>query len=245
MPRAPFLRAPFLRTLAASLRRYADISEVPTERAAAAHILKAVHHNRCPCCQGPRVRLVDDRRIYCRDCARVRSLTATTPLRGTRISLRRWLAALWHVHVDSETLSARAFSRRYDLREMTAWALLHRARDALPLVATQDVGAVDQVLGRRSPDNVAFVSLVDHGGILLAERVKPAEVPLDRPPPSPHTAMWLMRLRMWIADIYRGVQVRWLDNYLSEFIWRIGRPDGLPILERLHRHGLLGPRRPV
>lgn len=91
---------------------------------AARFTLELTRGDRCPRC-GAGACVVDRRSARC-DVGHRFSITAGTPLQRTKVRLSHWVLAVWHLHVDLEPLSARAFSRRYRLRHATAWALMHR-----------------------------------------------------------------------------------------------------------------------
>ena len=222
-------RNDLLRALARSLAPIRDFSAaIPDAEAAARLFLDVIHHGRCPTCGSPDVHLTTERELTCAACRRRGSLTSTTPLCGTRLPLRLWLAAVWHVFVDTETLSARAFSRRYQLRVQTAWQLLHQVRDAIPYARPREGGMTAQLLGRQSAANTAFVTLAhDDEGLtaVLAEEAAPSPTT-----PAPFLALWLGRLRAWICDVFRGVSRRHLPRYLAELVARYRRvssPDAL------------------
>lgn len=215
-------RHDLLRALARHLTPLRDFSAaVPDDATAAAAFLCAIHRDRCPACESPSIKLAGPREIRCASCRRRRSLTATTPLRGTRISLRHWLAAVWHVLVDTEAISARAFARRHGLRAQTAWQLLHDVRAAIPYVRPRTPGATAQILGRQSPANTAFVNLACDGGELTAVMANDGVPQLE--PIEPAVSLWLGRLRAWLCDVYRGVSRRYLSLYLAELTSRYGR----------------------
>ena len=215
-----------LRALAQALSPTRDFSAaIPNDDAAARLFLHAIHQGRCPTCHALDVPLASPREVDCQACGR-RSLTRTTSLRGTRLPLRIWLAAVWHVFVDTETLPARAFGRRYQLRAQTAWRLLHDVRDAIPYPRPREAGMTVQLLGRQSPTNTAFVTLAhDDTGLcaVLAEESPPSTSPCP-----PVLALWLGRLRAWICDVFRGVSRRYLPRYLAELVARFRRVSAQP-----------------
>ena len=217
-------RNDLLRALAGSLAAFRDFTAaIPDDLAAARLFLETIHGSRCPAC-GASVCLASERELSCGSCRRRRSLTSTTPLRGTRLPLRLWLAAVWHVFVDTETISARAFGRRYQLRAQTAWQLLHHVRDAIPYPRPRTAGMTVQLLGRQSPANAAFVTLAHDDDGLTA--VPADESTPSRDAPAPCLALWLGRVRAWICDVFRGVSRRHLPRYLAEIVARHRRVSG-------------------
>jgi hypothetical protein len=128
---------------------------------------------------------------------------------------------VWHIHVDTEPISAAAFARRFGVGERAALRWFHEARAALVFAAVTTTTAVAQVLGRASRANAEWVALaVDDHGLTLS---RAADAPPALDAPSPAAALWLGRLRAWIADVFRGVTRRWLDRYLAEFAHRYRR----------------------
>lgn len=217
-------RNQLFRDLAHSLNDVEDFTlAFPTDEAAAKHFFDVAHNNRCPLCASEETRLVGPRHIACDSCRRVRSLTASTPLRNTKLSLRLCLAAVWHVLVDTDNCTARGFGRRYDLRPMTAWYLFHKVRAAAPYPAPGEGGVTGQVLGRHSPRNTAFVTIATEGDHLTATLAGECEE--GKRPAQPHISLWLGRLRAWIGGIFRGVKREYLPSYLGEFIHRYGRKN--------------------
>jgi hypothetical protein len=202
----------------AHLRTPARLFDAETARRI---FFRAVHRRSCPRC-GARARRVA-RDIHCPACRARTSLTATTPFARSHLSLAIRLAAIWHIHVDSETLSARAFSRRYAIRYESALRLLHEARAALPAASPTRAAARVQLLGRNG-GSVVDVALAVEGAGLRACRAE------DAPPvggPARVDAVWLGRLRAWVADHFRGVTSAYLENYLAEFCARFGRVAAL------------------
>ena len=217
----PSPRNDLLRALAQALAPIQDFpAAIPDDEAAARAFLHAIHHDRCPACQAPGVRVATAREVDCAACRR-RSLTCDTPLHGTRLPLRIWLAAVWHVFLDTETLSARAFGRRYQLRAQTAWRLLHEVRDAIPYPRPRDAGMTVQLLGRQSANNVAFVALSEGADGLCAVVAEESTPSTSSPPPV--LALWLGQLRAWMCQVFRGVTRRYLPRYLAELVARFRR----------------------
>jgi hypothetical protein len=149
------------------------------------------------------------------------SLTSDTPWRRTHLDVTTRIAALFHVHVATDAISAASFARAKAIRYGTALRLLHEARAALDPLASTRRGATTQVLGRESAANRAFVFLDVRGGALRARVVPRAR--RGPPPESADASLWLGRLRAWLADVYRGVTRRWLPHYLDEYAARFGR----------------------
>ncbi|HZD72170.1 MAG TPA: IS1595 family transposase, partial [Actinomycetes bacterium] len=72
------------------------------------------------------------RRLVCRSCGHVTTVTAGTLFQGTRVPLRQWLAAAWHVSTAEGGVSARRLQRALGVGSYeTAWTMLHRLRRAM------------------------------------------------------------------------------------------------------------------
>lgn len=215
-------RDDYIRALAKPLAAISDFSAAfPSEREAAAFFYAHIHGEACPACGTDAPFDLAEGRVECPCCTRPASLRSTTPWRGGRLPFRMWLAAVWHVHVADQTITARSFSRRYGLRLATAWDLLHAARDALPFFAPQAQGATGRVLGNCSPGNTAFVTIADDGTGLTAVLAEDGSYPPT--PVAPQAAWWLGLLRAWLVEVFRGVTRKHLERYLAEFAARAAR----------------------
>jgi len=185
--------------------------------AAARVYLRVAHGGRCPRCRG-QARAVDGRSGRCTR-GHAFSLTRGTPLQRTKISLPHWLAAVWHLHVDREAISAKTFSVRHTLRHVTAWSLLHRVRRAFIAATPRERGAAAPVAHRI---NARVVSASrDQGALVLVDVVL-----VGRPGGRSHareSSLFLGRLRATLTHVYCGVRDRYLALYLAEFAARFGR----------------------
>ncbi len=88
---------------------------------------------RCPRCgHGKSHRLSQRALEQCAGCRYQASLTAGTPLHGTRVPLRTWFLAIFFVARHKKGISALQFQRDTGLGSYkTAWTLLHKVRSAL------------------------------------------------------------------------------------------------------------------
>lgn len=189
--------------------------QVPDEAAARRLFFAAAFpHCRCPCCGAPDLRHQDGN-IRCDACHLSCSLTAKTPLRNTKLSLRLWLAATWHLHVAPSTIPSRSFAHQYELRAMTAWELLAKVRAAFPRLAPRRQAAVRQTLGRQSRHNEGHVGVgTDHGGITA--------LPVGDAPPqaggrTPQDRLHAGHLHAWTVNAFRGVRREHHWRYLAEW----------------------------
>lgn len=202
----------------------------PTSDEARAAFLAVAHDGICPACRAPDPRVHGRQRVFCPTCCTTTSLTARTPWHGVHVDVALRVLAIWHVHVDPETMTADGFARRHRLASSTAWRLFRDARSALVHACVQTSSARTQVLGRTSARNTAHVAIGLDEGELTASLAEDAPPVPDRP--APLAAWWLGRLRAWIVDVFRGVTRRYLELYLAEFAarWRrVARVDlGFP-----------------
>lgn len=88
---------------------------------------------RCPRCQGSQAHRLRKRGLWqCSACRYQASLTAGTPLHGTRVPLRTWFLAMFFVARHKKGISALQLQRDTGLGSYkTAWTLLHKVRSAL------------------------------------------------------------------------------------------------------------------
>jgi hypothetical protein len=206
-------------------RRLAPARTAPTSAEAARVFFAAAHDARCPRCGAAGAVVIHERTTFCRTCRRRTSLTASTPFARTKLPLHVHVAAIWHIHVDTETTSAAAFGRRYRIRSTTALTLLHAARRALIHRAITTRAVCAQILGRTSARNTAHVAVaVDDDGALCAAHAHDA--PRVPGAPSLQAARELGRLHAWITTVFRGVTRRYLDRYLAEHADRVARGFG-------------------
>jgi transposase-like protein len=70
------------------------------------------------------------------------SLTAGTRLQGSKVPVRIWLAACWHLTQTKTGISATAFASMYGLPYNSTWLLFHKIRSAM------DQAGKDRLSGR-------------------------------------------------------------------------------------------------
>jgi transposase-like protein len=110
---------------------------------------------RCPRCKSRKAHRLRERALWqCAGCRYQASLTAGTPLHGTRIPLRTWFLAMFFVARHKKGISALQLQRDTGIGSYkTAWLLLHKVRSTLgwnpwkPL--SGDVEADETYAGRR------------------------------------------------------------------------------------------------
>jgi len=73
--------------------------------------------------------------MHCKACGRQTSITAGTPLHGTRKSLREWFQAMFLVATQKTGTSAANLQRQIGLKSYeTAWTWLHKLRGCMRLI---------------------------------------------------------------------------------------------------------------
>lgn len=171
----------------------------------------------------------------CRVCGLRIGLTAQTPLHGTHLPIRIWLAALWWLTCTPTGIAARRFHRVYGLGSVgSAWRLLHRVRRIVHLDSDPSVLRLDhttraavQVLGRRRPDHAATVGIsasASELSVVVTEVYDDAITSLGGEH-EPRTGRLLLEsFRTWIAGTFHGVSRNYLHLYALEFFARLQRP---------------------
>jgi transposase-like protein len=130
----------------------------------------------CPICGERRHSAIRSRQLFqCSACRRQTSLTAGTIFAATKVPLRTWFRALYHVTQTKQGISSIELARRLGVTQSTAWTIKHKLgqvmleRDA----ETQLTGRVeldDAYLGgersggkrgRGSPGKTPFLAAVE------------------------------------------------------------------------------------
>ena len=84
----------------------------------------------CPKCGAMRLRR-HAATWWCPDCRRSVTVTVGTLLEHTRIPLRTWMGACWHLTSTKVGVSAMSLEHLMDIDYMTAWSMLHKLRAAM------------------------------------------------------------------------------------------------------------------
>src|SRR5512140_1266838 len=86
----------------------------------------------CPECGGRRHSLVKTRALYqCTTCRRQTSLTAGTIFAATKLSLRSWFRALYHLTQSKQGISSLELGRRLGVTQSTAWTVKHKLKQVM------------------------------------------------------------------------------------------------------------------
>jgi transposase-like protein len=85
----------------------------------------------CPFCEVIELAAAGRGRWWCSACRRHVTLTAGTVMQGTRVPLRTWLAACWHMTQSKPGISATSISAMYGVPYNSAWTLLQKIRSGM------------------------------------------------------------------------------------------------------------------
>ena len=86
----------------------------------------------CPHCHGQEFWETKRGQFRCNQCDFQASVTAGTIFQDSKISLRIWFRAIWHIVSQKQGISAKGLQRVLGLtRYETAWILLHKLRKAM------------------------------------------------------------------------------------------------------------------
>jgi transposase-like protein len=81
----------------------------------------------CPHCAATKYCVVGPRRLFqCARCRRQTSATAGTIFAATKLPLKTWFRAIYHLTQSKGGISSLELSRRLGVRQTTAWALSHK-----------------------------------------------------------------------------------------------------------------------
>ena len=112
---------------------YELFEAIPDEQAAIDHFtaIHWKHGEHCPYCGSVRLFHFSDKRTHkCADCRRRFSIKVGTVFEGTKIPLRKWLAAIWLITSNRKGIASTQLARDIAVTQKTAWFMLHRLRHA-------------------------------------------------------------------------------------------------------------------
>jgi transposase-like protein len=85
----------------------------------------------CPHCGSTRVMHFKDKRTHkCGDCRKRFSITVGTVFGDTKLSLRKWFAAIWLITNHPKGIASTQLAKELRITQKSAWFVLHRLRYA-------------------------------------------------------------------------------------------------------------------
>lgn len=136
---------------------------------------------RCEQCGCTEVWELSNGRFECSACGYQTSVTAGTPLQGTRKPLRLWFRAIWEVVARKNGISAKDLQRLMGFGSYrTAWVWLHKLRRCMVRPARERldgtiqiddayVGGLDQRPGRPNGNKAVILVATEAGGRVRLE----------------------------------------------------------------------------
>ena len=106
---------------------------IPDEDAAIAHLTKVRWTDSafCPHCGSTKVYHFGDNRTHkCGDCRQRFSIKVGTIFEGSKVSLRKWLMAIWLLTSHKKGIASTQLAKDIAVTQKTAWFMLHRLRAA-------------------------------------------------------------------------------------------------------------------
>lgn len=142
---------------------------------------------RCGKCDHQRVYALSSGLWECSACGHQTSLTAGTPMEGTRKDLRVWFRAMWEVVSRKNGISAKDLQRVMGFGSYkTAWSWLHKIRRCLVNPESEPLRGSVQMdegyLGGRRKGDQRGLSPDDKAVILVAAEVADGRVRLEHAP---------------------------------------------------------------
>jgi len=161
---------------------------------------------RCPRCGHEHIsRLRNQHKFECAKCEYQFSVTAGTIFHGTRVSLRKWLVAVYLLVESKKGISAKQIERTIGVSYPTAWYMMHRVRSAMKPDASEDglfgalemdetyVGGKERGIGPGRPGKrskkTAVLGIIERNG-----RIRCKAVPNISADEIEDFAAWAMRL---------------------------------------------------
>jgi transposase-like protein len=143
----------------------------------------------CPACGGKKAWAVQRSRWMCASCNHQATVTAGTVFQDTRLPLRLWCRAIWHVTSQKNGASALGLQRVLGLGSyQTAWTVLHKLRRAMvrpgrdklsgsvEVDETQVGGVTPGQKGRGIPSKALVIIAAEEDGAGIG-RIRMARVP--------------------------------------------------------------------
>lgn len=135
-----------------------------------------------------------DNKYRCKNTGKYFNVKTNTLFDSTKVSLRKWFAAIWLVTCHKRGVSSLQLSRDIGVTQKTAWFMLHRIRKAFGMSSddsqqVQDEVEIDETFvggknknrhtdkkvekcqGRSFKDKVPVFGMIERGGLLIAKVV--------------------------------------------------------------------------
>jgi transposase-like protein len=169
---------------------YELFEAIPDEDAAREHFtsIRWKHGEFCPYCgHGTVYHFADNKTYKCQACRRRFWIGVGTVMEGTKIPVRKWLAAIWLITSHKKGIASLQLAKDIHVTQKTAWFMLHRLRHAArtrsfnrPLKGEVEadevfVGGKDKNrhAHKRGKDDKAVVfGILERGGELRAKPIK-------------------------------------------------------------------------
>jgi len=120
---------------------------------------------RCPACGGREHSMVTTRDLFqCRACRRQTSPIAGTIFASTKLTLRTWFRAIYHLTQSKQGISSIELGRRLGVTQTTAWTVKHKLKQVM-----MERNATKPLTGRVEIDD-AYLGGERSGGKLAETR---------------------------------------------------------------------------
>ena len=128
----------------------------------------------CPRCGGIRISDITTRNQFAclePECKYMFTVTSMTALHGTRISLKKWMIAVYLMCVSKKGISSVQLSEMLEIQQRSAWYLEHRIRNALRQATApiQNVVEVDETWVGGRGNKTMVVGIIERGGRVVLQ----------------------------------------------------------------------------
>lgn len=114
------------------IKSYDDIiNTFPTEDSALAYLEKLRWNGIVvsPFSQNSKVYHCPNHKYKCRDTGKYFNARNNTIFHNSRISLRKWFAAIWMIAIDKSDITSVALANKLNITQKTAWYMMRRIRE--------------------------------------------------------------------------------------------------------------------
>src|SRR5215213_9906998 len=214
----------------------------------------------CPACGGASHSEISTRGLFqCSACRRQTSPTAGTLFAATKVPLRTWFRAMYHLTQTKQGISSIELARRLGVTQTTAWTIKHKlAQVMLERGAERRLhGRVeldDAYLGgersggkrgRGAPGKTPFFAAVAEAGCRHEVIETGSGAAAARTPAFKWVNTALGNIKAAITGTYRSISQKHVPRYLAEFEYRFNRRyDLAAMLPRLTKAAAQTPPMP-